>query len=210
MEQFNSSEIVYHNRNGKCAFYSYDGHLYAGTFPQAWARQHAPNSGPKDCRLCADIGSWNGVFLGYCVNCAFYKYKGNRGRGLHYYGKETKDKYMIKFPSIFDTYLKDVCMDDIGDITIVDTASIIEFINPLKSFFIPENTSTVEEYHNNLHLDDVDVGEVDDIDYDIVNAFYDELATTQNKNENKEDEIYVGFRESTTFCGGYDGGYESY
>ncbi len=51
-------------------YYSYDDELYAGTFPEEWAKDHAPETGPKECENCRDHGFWNGVFMLYCANCA--------------------------------------------------------------------------------------------------------------------------------------------
>jgi len=122
MAQFNPKEFVYHYRNGKPAYYSYDEELYCGTFPEEWAENHLLGTGPKDCTNCALYGSWNGVFLGYCANCANYEYEGECGRGFINCGKENDAEEVQHFPSAFDTYLKDVSLDDVGDKDFMDSA----------------------------------------------------------------------------------------
>ena len=122
----NSSEVVYNvienvDKN-KTNYYMYNGELYTETFPMEWAKTHLPKTGPNECNNCAYFGSWNGVFIGYCANCALYEYKGKRGGGFIGLGKEHLSE---NYTSVFDTYLKDVGMDDIGDKKIMDTANII-------------------------------------------------------------------------------------
>jgi hypothetical protein len=51
-------------------YYSYDGELYTGSFPYAWAKMHIAGTGPKECDHCKLCGFYNGVFIGYCANCA--------------------------------------------------------------------------------------------------------------------------------------------
>ena len=125
MAQFNPKEFVNHYRNGKPAYYSYDEELYCGTFPEEWAENHLPGTGPLECGNCAWFGSWNGVFLGYCANCANYDYNGERGRGFIDCGKENGAEEVQHFPSAFDTYLKDINPDDVGDKDFMDSAKIM-------------------------------------------------------------------------------------
>jgi hypothetical protein len=73
-------------------FYSYDEELYTRTFPFVWAQTHLPGTGPKECKNCASFGSWNGVFIGYCANCASYKYKGKRGHNFSKVGNELRPR----------------------------------------------------------------------------------------------------------------------
>jgi len=125
MAQFNPKEFVNHYRNGKPAYYSYDEELYCGTFPEEWAENHLPGTGPRECGNCAWFGSWNGVFLGYCANCAHYDYNGERGRGFIDCGKENDAEEVQHFPSAFDTYLKTITPDDVGDKDFMDSAKIM-------------------------------------------------------------------------------------
>jgi len=62
------------------------------------------------------FATWRGVILGYCSNCAL-TYEGERGIGFFEHGVE------IRFPdtpsyaiSAFDTYLKNVNLETVGDI----------------------------------------------------------------------------------------------
>jgi len=134
MAQYNLKEQLFcgdrHN------YYSYDEELYTGTFPLEWAETHLPLTGPKECGNCRFFGSWNGVFIGYCINCAIYQYKGQRGSGFIGNGVEYKitnndwrdllEEYQTEqgVPSIFETYLKNIKMDDIGDKDFIDSAKV--------------------------------------------------------------------------------------
>ena len=80
MAQFNPKEFVICGDNRQ--YYSYDGELYTGTFPREWVENHLPETGPKDCKNCLTYGSWNGVFIGYCLNCSRFDYKYKRGWGF--------------------------------------------------------------------------------------------------------------------------------
>jgi hypothetical protein len=90
--------------------YLYQGYWYHRNFPVMWALTHAIDSGPKDCMNCRDYGCVNGVFIGYCVNCAEYLYDGERCRGFIDNGIEI-DEY--EYDSAFDTYLKGINIAEI-------------------------------------------------------------------------------------------------
>ena len=128
MAQFNPREFVV--CGDRLQYYSYDGELYTETVPREWVENCKSGTGPRDCKECARYGSWNGVFIGYCTNCAVeYEYK----RGLGFvYGDEFLDsdlkegeeivlgrRYLLledmEFVTAVDTYLKDINLDDIGD-----------------------------------------------------------------------------------------------
>ena len=52
-------------------------------FPLHWnADHHIHKSGPDHCDNCYEYGMYNGVFIGYCVNCAEYVYHLKRGLGM--------------------------------------------------------------------------------------------------------------------------------
>jgi len=126
MAQFNPKEIIrYYNMSGKCTYYSYDEELYAGTFPEEWVTRHEAFTGPKNCNNCNKFGSWNGVFIGYCANCAKFIYKGERGRGLIIIGGENKSDDVLQYPSIFETYLNDVNHYEVGDVDFMDSVNNI-------------------------------------------------------------------------------------
>jgi hypothetical protein len=106
-------------------YYEYNGELYCSQFPSIWIQTHETDgTGPEYCGNCKDYGCWNGVFIGYCENCAIHIYNGSRGRGLSYYGVESTETENGN--SIFTTYLKNVELDDIGDINLENSRLIIQ------------------------------------------------------------------------------------
>jgi hypothetical protein len=122
MAQYDPLRFRYNlTHKGHHNYYTYDDELYAGVFPEDWVTDCIDGTGPKDCRLCRWYGSWNGVFLGYCLHCAV-KYRGTRGRGFVQQGEElsvsdwNKKTDYISSESVYDTYMKGVNLDDIGDI----------------------------------------------------------------------------------------------
>jgi hypothetical protein len=103
--------------------YFHDYICYHKNFPEEWAVNHRNGTGPSQCENCFEYGSVNGVFIGYCVNCAQYDYSGKRGRGFIDSGIELKEEdcseydipfYTSEYPSIFETYLKGVDITKIG------------------------------------------------------------------------------------------------
>jgi len=71
-------------------FYTLAGKKYAEYFPRYFAEHHKPGTGPEQCVNCAANGCINGIFTGYCFDCAF-KYKGYRGIGFS--GKNALTEY---------------------------------------------------------------------------------------------------------------------
>jgi hypothetical protein len=113
--------------NGR--YYSYDGELYTRTFPQHWAMNHIHNTGPKECVTCAKFGSWNGVFVAYCVNCA-NEYKGQRGNGVYIY--EHMCEMIISNNnrnSAFNTYLYGIDFENIGNKEMFDSEQVYKIID---------------------------------------------------------------------------------
>ena len=62
-------------------------------FPEEWAENHFPGTGPESCHNCAYFGCINKIvllsgeyvenaFVGYCANCAIFSYHGMRGQGM--------------------------------------------------------------------------------------------------------------------------------
>ena len=149
------SKCILEYENGK--FYSYDGELYTRTFPHKWAKNHLKNTGPKECQICAKYGSWNGVFVAYCINCAkIYNMDDvSRGNGVYIYEtmhEVVYDKYNPR--SAFDTYLYGIDFDDIGDKCMLDSE---------QKYKITENTDKIDlvlnikisssfDYNNNIDL----------------------------------------------------------
>jgi hypothetical protein len=94
-----------------CADTDWEG-IYHEHFPQEWAVNHEPGTGPHECLNCADYGCVEDIFIGYCANCAIYVYKGTRGRGFMGDGVEYHDDDVMEFPSAFDTYLNGVVFEE--------------------------------------------------------------------------------------------------
>ena len=203
MAQFNPMEIVYHNRNGTRAYYSHNEELYGGTFPEEWAENHAEGTGPKECRNCNDFGSWNGVFIGYCANCA-YVYNGTRGRGLMGLGKENDDPSVLEYPSIYSTYLKDVDPCDVGDTDFMDSADVVNY-----AFEIDESGNVVDSSGNPIENLLVPTSDKPDscpeINWDEVNAYADSIAADE-----PYDEVSYSIDRHGSYGSNYDGGYDSY
>lgn len=93
------------------SYYSYRGELYIKEFPIMWAKNHAEGTGPEECENCSFYGSWNGIFIGYCVNCAEYIYEFQRGHGFIEHGEEFD--HDIPQLRAMDTYLYGVDLDEI-------------------------------------------------------------------------------------------------
>jgi len=98
---------------------SYRGQKYVITFPDEWILNELPDSG-RDCGNCKWYGSWRGLMLGYCSNCAKYVYCCERGLGFVGYGVEEIHDWEnnpITAPTAATlTYLLDIDLEKIGDI----------------------------------------------------------------------------------------------
>jgi hypothetical protein len=216
MAQFNPKQFVYHYRNGKPAYYSYDEELYCGTFPENWVEDCLEGTGPRECGNCASYGSWNGVFLGYCANCAVYVYNGERGRGFVDIGKELMHEDAYLHTSVFDTYLKGVLPDDVGDKDFMDSAQLVyNSIN--NDSFEAFSDIVADEDHNVLPECTCNTipfeEQYPDIDLEEVNAYYDECyrLESEREDENGTEVSYTLDYVGGGSCGGdYDGGYDSY
>lgn len=100
--------------------YIHAGYYFSGNqryhedFPVEWARNHVDGTGPEQCHACTDFGVLDGVFYGYCCNCAINVYHGEAGRGFIDYGREASlEELGAWFPSMFDIYLKGVELPDL-------------------------------------------------------------------------------------------------
>ena len=96
--------------------------IYHENFPQEWAVNHEPGTGPDECRNCAVFGCIGDIFIGYCANCAICDYKGTRGRGFMGNGIEYSGDDAMDFPSAFDTYLEGVVFDEPVEVEQLDTS----------------------------------------------------------------------------------------
>ena len=107
--KYETDEITNHGY-----YYTYRGQLYIKQFPEMWATSHAPETGPEECNNCAFYGSWNGIFIGYCVNCAEHVYEFQRGHGFIDHGEELNREDIPQLRAM-DTYLWDVDLDKSDD-----------------------------------------------------------------------------------------------
>jgi hypothetical protein len=105
-------------------FYSYNNELYDYRFPHEWAENHALHTGPDACLNCMQYGTWRGVFIGYCANCAGEYINESRGPGIFGYGFEINNS----INSIYNTYLKNADFNNIGCIDFMPEHTI-EFRN---------------------------------------------------------------------------------
>jgi hypothetical protein len=124
--------------------YLYDYQWYHENFPEEWAVNHKEGTGPGQCMNCADYGSINCVFIGYCANCAIHDYNGSRGRGFIDVGIESNHEDVQIIPSVFETYLKDI---DIWVIHSVDSTD--NDVNNLNNVEYPEEDDICEDYNHN-------------------------------------------------------------
>jgi hypothetical protein len=159
-------------------FYQYNGELYAKQFPTEWAQNHLEGTGPHSCTNCRAFGSWNGVFIGYCVNCAQYDYEFSRGHGFLKPGQEISKKNANTIGAM-QSYLKNIEPDCIGDREIFDSYAVHYGCNDSDDFAeeLYHLESTILEYYKNKEnkKDDVQLSEASD--YDSANESDDELNT---------------------------------
>lgn len=135
----------YHINLDRINYYFYDGELYTKTFPFIWAKTHINGTGPNHCNLCKTVGSWNGVFVGYCVWCA-EKYNYDRGfgfeKGIHHgeYNTFISDENYYK--SVANTYMKNIPLECIGSIRLCNSSDKYKFYNTLMSLneIVEQNT----------------------------------------------------------------------
>ena len=105
-------------------------------------------TGPEyNCLNCRDVGYYNGVFIAYCMNCAAEFEDQYRGNGMIEEGVEINEEMEAldlsnfnKETSIWNTYLKDVSFNEIGD------AALKEYHDMYKD--LPDLLSPEENYDN--------------------------------------------------------------
>ena len=192
--------IIRYNEHGLASYYSYDDKFYSIHFPKKWAKDHFEETGPKMCENCEHHGSWNGVFIGYCANCAEHIYQGTRGRGMIDIGKESNEEHVREYPSMKETYFKNVNLDEVGDTWIFDSRLYLENLatEPHESqkqnetFAIDVEEENSEDYES----DEFSIGPYDDL-HGMRSKFEDYVEYGVSRND-------YGYGSS------YDGGYDSY
>ena len=186
--------VIGYNDEGYASYYSYDDKLYSIHFPKKWSKYHADGTGPKMCENCNYHGSWNGVFIGYCMNCARYIYEGSRGRGMEK-GAEDNREEVQQYDSMHDTYLKNVNFEDIGDKNIFDSRLHFGPRLNLGNILKEEEYSDGESAYSDCE-DEYSIGAYDDLEH-----------------RGREDCIEYGVSRDDyggEYGSNYDGGYDSY
>jgi len=165
-------------------YYSYNGVNYDIRFPVSWACQPLDDYqyGPENCDNCQDYGYYNGVFIGYCANCAsICDYK--RGNGMIDHGLEMTniDSDEIKDEnSMWNIYMQCTELDEIGD------------------------TELAKEHARNiLHLSmdrddsdsDSDSGKIE-TDFDSISFHCSSLSCEKEKEKEKETDVDVSMHVS--------------
>jgi len=124
--------------------YLLQGSWYHENFPIGWARNHEEGTGPSNCNNCAHFGSINGIFIGYCCNCANYIYNFERGRGFVDVGEEISTGESTNYTSVFDTYLKDVDIEAIEPV-IDDNNYTMDIVNEYDEY---DNINSIVDDYN--------------------------------------------------------------
>jgi hypothetical protein len=94
-------------------YYVLNGLAYDARFPVDWVLSELPDTGYSNCGNCMTYGTYRGVFVGYCANCA-EDYEHQRGCG--FYASVCDDAIDLTLATNpFNTYLKDVKVSEIGD-----------------------------------------------------------------------------------------------
>jgi len=92
-------------------------------FPIDWVFQIPPHEelefGPETCYDCFQYGYYNGVFIGYCPKCAsITNYQ--RGNGMIGNGIERETPELLQQNSIWNLYLQNTCLEEIGDVNLLN------------------------------------------------------------------------------------------
>jgi hypothetical protein len=185
--------------------YSYYGIYYASSFPEEWALNHLPKTGPHECLDCLYYGTYKGIFTEYCVNCSKNEYKGDRI-------SQSFDKNNLSLFQVLHILKKDEMID----------SEIIDMINDrydalmnLQEEFNDSDSDTdsnEERCQDNLEIESTELVEQDDnqaivLNYDEINQYVDPRDKYQF-----EEEYYGYCADSTcaTYGSNYDGGYDSH
>ncbi len=192
--------ITHYTINDHRICYSYHGIYYADLFQDEWAINHLPKTGPHECLDCLYYGTYKGIFVNYCVNCANNEYKGTRVI-------ESFDKNNLSLFHVLHILKKDEMID----------SEIIDMINDrydalmnLEEEFNDSDTVSISD--NDLEIESTELVEEDEnkpivLNYDEINQYVDPRDKYQF-----EEEYYGYCADSTcaTYGSNYDGGYDSH
>ena len=194
--------ITHYSINDNRICYSYYGIYYANSFQEEWATNHLPKTGPHECLDCLYYGTYKGIFVDYCMNCAKNEYKGTRGQGVT--ENINKNNYHLSLFHVLHILKKDEMID----------SEIIDMINDryvaLKTLDEEFNDSLTD---SNVDQDDLNIEQLEDdtrpivLNYDEINQYVDPRDKYQFEEE------YYGYcadSTSATYGSNYDGGYDSH
>jgi hypothetical protein len=97
----------------------YRGFIYVKEFPEEWILNELPGTG-RECQYCVGKvwrdgrAMWRNIVIGYCVNCAKYKYNYERGPG--FFGNGAEVEWLCPEKSAYKTYLKDIDLETLGNV----------------------------------------------------------------------------------------------
>jgi len=149
------------------------------------------NTGPNYCKNCQFYGFHNGVFLGYCMNCAEV-FNFTRGNGMTDLYKEV-DENMVAFDltnfkkenSIWNTYLKDISLNEIGDEKLKEEYEMYKDLPDLIS--IKEENDEENDNKSNYSQQFLDSDEEND--YEVDNYYINEDEDEDEKLNSKIDKL---------------------
>ena len=193
--------ITHYSINDNRICYSYCGIYYANSFQDEWALNHLPKTGPHECLDCLYYGTYKGIFVDYCVNCAKNEYKGTRGSGI----TEKIDKGNLSLFHVLHILKKDEMID----------SEIIDMINDRYDALMnlqEEFNDSDSDACSNVEPDDLNIEQVEYdkpivLNYDEINQYVDPRDKYQFEEE------YYGYcadSTSATYGSNYDGGYDSH
>ena len=119
----NPSESVTIYRGTYGNYYVMGGIHYDVNFPTDWAKEHHKKEteyGPINCLNCFYFGHYQGVFVGYCLNCAEHLLHYERGYGLQdefctERDSNTVDDIAAPLNSMWYKYMNNLPLCKIGD-----------------------------------------------------------------------------------------------
>lgn len=179
--------------------YSYYGIYYASSFPKEWALSHLPETGPHECLNCLYYGTYKGIFIDYCLNCAKNEYEGARVT-------ESVDKNNLSLFHVLHILKKDEIID----------SEIIDMINERYDALMNvdeefnDSDSDLNVDINELEIDPTELVEQDKpivLNYEEINQYVDP------RDKYQFDEEYYGVcgnSSNITYGSNYDGGYDSH
>ena len=188
--------ITHYSINDDRICYSYYGIYYSDSFQDEWALNHLPKTGPHECLDCLYHGTYKGIFVDYCMNCAKNEYKGNRKT-------ESFDKSNLSLFHVLHILKKDEMID----------SEIIDMINDrYDALMNVDEEFNDSDTESNIESDDLNTEQVEKdqpivLNYDEINQYIDPRDKFQF------DEEYYGVCADSTYAtygSNYDGGYDSH